>query len=125
MPRIALEQLRRQVIDVVDERRSQRIATADPSLLGVGQRERSEGEHLIHLGGVAELCVALRRELWVVVQDDRRCQYQVACVGGPGQHREAAHLLVFRDVAMRPFGGIDLGHKRSVLRSHQQVRRYQ
>ena len=47
------------------------------SFFGVGHRHDPQREHFVDLGPVEEIAGALRRDLRVVVQDDRRRQHRV------------------------------------------------
>ncbi len=56
-------------------------------LLLVGEHQRAQAEDLVDLGAVEQVRRALRGELRVVGEDDRRRQQQVRALRRPGEHR--------------------------------------
>ena len=79
-------------------------------------------EDLVDLGGVEEVARALRGQLRVVVQDDRRSQRDVPPTALARQHRERADTLARRGCLARPVRRIDERHEVRAGHRQEQVR---
>src|ERR1700733_5130222 len=64
------------------------IAVLHLLLLRVGQREHTQGEHLIHLRAIEKVAGTFRRDLGIVIEDDRRAEHHTAFRLFPHQYRE-------------------------------------
>ena len=80
--------LRRHVVAAGHDLRCPWVGAACLGLLVVGQRQHPEGEDLVDLGGVAQVTGALRGDLRMVVEDDRRGQHEI--IRRADEHREGA-----------------------------------
>ena len=72
------------------------------ALLLLRERHGAQAEQLVDLEGVEERGLALRRQLRVVVEDDRRAEHHARLVVRPGEHREDPVVLARRDERHRP-----------------------
>ncbi len=108
-------QLGRHVVDLVQQRRGTRVGAPHLALLLLRERHRAEAEQLVDLEGVHERALALRRELGVVVEDDRRAQHHALLVLRAGEHREDPLVRARRHEALGPLGVVELGDEGGTL----------
>src|SRR5579862_1247824 len=66
------------------------------ALLFVGQRHHAKGQHLVHFRAIEEIARALRRNLRIVIKNDRRTQHHVVTSLFADQHRKTANGLTLR-----------------------------
>ncbi|MEU5948503.1 hypothetical protein ABZ793_23480 [Micromonospora sp. NPDC047465] len=101
------ENLGRHGIDAVEDRGGPGIGGPHLPLLGVGERERTQREDLVDLGRVVQIARALRCDLRMVVEDDRRREQDVSGADLAGQHGEGVHVAAFLRRVRRPLGRVE------------------
>ena len=116
-----LPQLVGHVVDLVEEGGGARVGTPHLALLLLRQRHRAQAQQLVDLERVEERRLALRRQLRVVVEDDRRAQHHAGLVVRPRQHREDAVVLARRHESLRPLRRVEQGHERRAVDLEQHV----
>ena len=90
----------------VDDGRGARVGRPRLRLLLVGEHQRAQAEDLVDLGAVEEVRRALRGELRVVGEDDRRREQQVAAPGRSGEHRPGVLVVQLAGGGQRPLGRV-------------------
>ena len=109
------------VVDLVEQGGGARVGPPDLALLLLRQRHGAQAEQLVDLQGVEERRLALRRQLRVVVEDDRRAQHHARLVVRAGQHREDAVVVARRDEPLRPLRRVEQRHERRPVDLQEQV----
>ena len=74
--------------------------------LVVGHGHHAQREHLVHFGAIEEVARALRRDLRIVVEHDRRAQHHVAVMFVAHQYWKVADVLAMTDRLAKLVGRI-------------------
>ena len=111
--------LRREVVEAVDDLGRPGVGAPGLRLLLVGEGEHTQAEDLVDLGGVEEVADALRGDLRLVVEDDRRRQHDVAVRSD--EHRERAVVAATGDCLGGAVRWLEQRHERAVVDGEQGV----
>jgi hypothetical protein len=99
-----------------------RIAAPHLRLLFIGESHHPQRQHLIHLGSVEEIAGALRSDLRVIVQNNRRAQHMAAIAFIASHHRKNALIATRRDLSLHSRGRIEQRDEGPALDVQQQMR---
>ena len=91
-----LKMFRRQRLSSFQNSPSAIVAVPYFQLFRIGHRQDAQRQDLIDLGPVEEIPGTLRRDLRIVVEDDRRGQYGIALPFFSNKHRPRADVAAFR-----------------------------
>src|SRR4029077_13540845 len=90
-------------------------------LLRVGEGEDAEGEQLVDLARVEEVARALRGDLDVILEDDRRGEHGVVVAGLTDAHRPHPGVHTRRGRLRRVLGGIGERQPAAILDAEKNV----
>ena len=76
-------------------------------LLGVSHGENAQRQNFVDFQAVAQIAGALRRNLRIIVENNRRAQHQVLLPLVSRQHRPRAGMLTFRGSLLKPLRRIE------------------
>src|ERR1700678_2430972 len=87
-------------LGAIEQRAGSRVGGAHFGFFIVRQRENSQAQDLIDLGGVKQIAGGFRSNLGMILEDDRRREHSVRCAWFPDENRPEADVPTCR-------GGVD------------------